>query len=77
MSYLIPIIYTYRSARLRSWIDGPHPGTVTASNLEDFRERLEEAACCGHGVAFCVREDNTIVMLHVIPCKCTCGKQHD
>ena len=53
-------------------ISGAHPGSVNATNLKDFRERLEEAACCGHRVAFCVLDDNTINMLHVYPCQCTC-----
>lgn len=56
-------------------IDGPSPGQANPSNLKDFRERLEEAACCGHEVSFTVRENNTMFMLNVRPCKCKCDKQ--
>lgn len=59
-------------------ISGDHPGWVAASNLNEFKERFEEAACCGHGVAFCVTDEGKrIVMLHVYPCKCTCERKED
>ena len=46
------------------------------SNLDDFRERLQEAANYGHGVTFCLdRTNKRIFMLHIIPCRCTCDKQ--
>lgn len=57
-------------------IVGAFPGYIAASNLNDFRERFEEASCCGQRVAFCVTHDNRIVMLHVYRCDCRCDK-HD
>lgn len=57
-------------------ISGAHPGFITATNLNDFRERLAEAACCGHRVTFCVTSDNKMVMLNVYPCDCKCEERN-
>ena len=47
-----------------------------ATNLNDFRDRLQEAANFGHGVVFCwFKGERRINMLHVIPCQCTCDKR--
>ena len=47
-----------------------HP-TIAPANLNDFREKFEQAACCGQEVGFGVRKnDNKIQMLWVYPCKC-------
>jgi len=43
------------------------------TNLNDFRERLQEAANFGHGVTFCVDKDKKrMFMLNIFPCKCQC-----
>ncbi len=43
------------------------------TNLNDFRERLQEAANFGHGVTFCVDKDKKrMFMLNIFPCKCLC-----
>lgn len=47
-----------------------------ASNLKDFREVFEQAACCGFEVGLCHVNDKEINMVWVYPCKCTCDKQH-
>ena len=48
----------------------------TATNLNDFRNRLQEAANFGHKVVYCLdTKGNKIFMLHIIPCECTCEKR--
>ena len=45
------------------------------TNLNDFRERLQEAANNGHGVTFCIdREKKRMFMLNIFPCKCLCKR---
>ena len=57
-------------------IDGKPYTTATIANLNDFRETFKEAACCGHGVSFCLFTDQKrMSMLNVYPCKCTCDKR--
>ncbi|MCI0560260.1 MAG: hypothetical protein MN733_17375 [Nitrososphaera sp.] len=45
-------------------------------NLNDFRERLQEAANFGHGITFCINtEEKKMFMLNIFPCKCLCKKE--
>ncbi|NIR47458.1 MAG: hypothetical protein GWN55_01705 [Phycisphaerae bacterium] len=45
------------------------------TNINDFRERLQEAANFGHGVTFCVDKDKKrMFMLNIFPCKCLCKR---
>ena len=58
-----------------SFDDGSYVTNADITNLNDFRERLQEAANFGHGVTFC--EDKTkkrMFMLNIYPCKCLCKK---
>ena len=56
--------------------DGSVFTTGTITNLNDFRERFQEAANFGHGVTFCVNtEEKRMFMLNIFPCKCKCRKR--
>lgn len=47
-----------------------------ATNLNDFRERFQEAANFGHGVSLCHDTTNRrIFMVNIYPCDCTCDKE--
>ncbi|GJL63565.1 MAG: hypothetical protein NPIRA04_22190 [Nitrospirales bacterium] len=53
--------------------DGTFFTNTTVTNLNEFRETLRDAACCGHGITFCLdREEKRMFMLNVYPCKCKC-----
>ena len=58
----------------RYYTTGPAPApNETVKNLNDFREVFAQAACCGHGVSFCVNTaTDTMSMLNVFPCRCQC-----
>ena len=51
-------------------------GCVKIVNLNDFRERLQEAANFGHGVSFCYSTSTgKMFMLNIFPCACPCDKK--
>jgi hypothetical protein len=53
--------------------DGSVFTTATVTNLNDFRERLQEAANFGHGITFCHdTREKRMFMLNIYPCKCRC-----
>lgn len=54
-----------------SFDDGTSYTTNDLKNLNEFRERLQEAANFGHGVTFCI-VDGQMVMLNIFPCGCDC-----
>ena len=50
--------------------------TTQAENLNDFRERLQEAANFGHGVTLILDSVNKkILRLNIFPCTCLCEKK--
>lgn len=54
-------------------LGGPHTYPQNCNNLNDFRERLQEAANFGFGVTGCL--DTTkkrLFMLNLYPCRCKC-----
>ncbi|MGH9157287.1 MAG: hypothetical protein ACRD1K_15945 [Acidimicrobiales bacterium] len=45
----------------------------TVKNLNDFRDRFQEAANFGHGVSYCLdTTTGTMTMLNIFPCRCKC-----
>ncbi len=55
--------------------DGSIFTNAVVTNLNNFRERLQEAANFGHGITFCHdKENKKMFMLNIFPCKCLCEK---
>ena len=60
--------------RLVEFDNGTSITSTEATNLKDFRERLEDAAKFGMGVTFCLDTKNRrMFMLNLYPCLCKCG----
>jgi hypothetical protein len=60
--------------RLVAFDNGSSVSSGEATNLKDFRERLEDAAKYGMGATFCLDTQNRrIFMLNLYPCLCKCG----
>lgn len=58
---------------VRIVVGGVSYTTAQISNLNDFRNRLQEAANFGHEVSFCFySEDKKMTMLNIYPCGCKC-----